>query len=236
MDRPELSVVILCYKAENYAPIFVSKMKELLVERNIHHELVLVANYDKDLTVQDKTPEIVSKIAEADNCVLVVSKPKEGMMGWDMRSGLEAATGGIIAVIDGDGQMPPEDVIRVYDTLISGNYDMAKTYRINRGDGIIRWLISKVYNLMLRCFFPCVRVKDANSKPKVFRRSVYKKLSLASNDWFIDGEMIIQASQLGFKIGEVSTVFYPHPDHRPSFIRFKAIFGFIKELVLYRLR
>ena len=38
-------------------------------------------------------------------------------MGWDMRSGLDAATGSTIVAIDGDAQNPVEDVLRMYRLL-----------------------------------------------------------------------------------------------------------------------
>lgn len=157
------------------------------------------------------------------------------MMGWDMRSGLEAASGQTIAVIDGDGQMPPEDVLAVYDVLRSGPFDLAKTYRAERRDGLFRLVISRSYNLVLRLLFPKVRVHDANSKPKIFTRDALDKLTLTSDDWFIDAEIIIQASQLGLRIGEIETIFYTNP-RRASFIKPKAILEFMKNLLIYRVR
>lgn len=156
-------------------------------------------------------------------------------MGWDMRSGLDAATGRLIAVIDGDGQMPPEDVVRVCDAIKSGNYDIAKTYRDTRHDGMWRLLISRVYNILVKILFPKVNVKDVNSKPKVFTRSALSRLKLESNDWFIDAEMIIGGTYLGFKIIETPTIFYPNAN-RPSFVSRSAIFEFILNLLKYRIK
>jgi glycosyltransferase involved in cell wall biosynthesis len=233
--RPDISVVILCYRAEDFVPIFVEQMKRALEARHLSYELVLVANYHADATPPDRTPDIVRALAREDPLLHVVAKPKQGMMGWDMRSGLEAARGDTIAVIDGDGQMPPADIIAVYDCLRRGGLDMAKTYREERHDGVVRLVISRVYNAVLKMLFPSVRVRDANSKPKIFTRAALERLTLTSDDWFIDAEMIIQASRLGLRIGEVATVFYKNPQ-RSSFIRAKAILEFVRDIVLYRLR
>jgi glycosyltransferase involved in cell wall biosynthesis len=234
-DRPPLSVVILCYRAEEFAPTFVSRMKKTLEAHGLVYELVLVANYHADRQPPDRTPEIVRELARHDSTITVVARPKEGMMGWDMRSGLEAACGEAVAVIDGDGQMPPEDVVAVYECLQQGNFDMAKTFRVERFDGLWRRLISHIYNACLKLLFPRVRVRDANGKPKIFSRRALERLHLSSDDWFIDAEMIIQASELGLRIGEVPTVFHKNPT-RPSFIRPGAIFEFVLNLVRYRLR
>lgn len=235
LSRPELSLVILCYKAEDFAVIFVERVKQALAPLGISYELVLVANYHRNQADTDRTPEIAAELAAADERITVVAKPKEGMMGWDMRSGLAAARGDTIAVIDGDGQMPPEDAVRVYQKLKSGRYDMAKTYRETRQDGLTRRVISLTYNAALKLLFPNVRVRDANSKPKIFTRAALDALSLTSDGWFIDAEIIIQASEQKFAIGEVPTVFYENP-RRPSFIRFRSVVEFALNLIFYRLK
>ena len=141
---PDISVVILCYRSENLVPIFIAQMEEALERRGLDYELVLVGNYLASMEKTDHTPEIIRKLAKQDPHIKVVVKEKRGMMGWDMRTGLEAATADVVSVIDGDGQMPAADIVRVYDRLKSGNYDIAKTYRIVRYDGSLRFFISKI--------------------------------------------------------------------------------------------
>lgn len=232
---PEISVVILCYKAGDFVPVFVEKVKKVLEDKNLDYELVLVANFNSKERLSDPTPAIVKNLAATDSRITPVIKEKKGMMGWDMQSGLEAARGKTVAVIDGDGQMPPEDAYTVYQALCSGNFDMAKTYRIKRGDGWIRLLVSKIYNFFLKLLFFRVKVKDANSKPKIFTREALQRMRLSSNDWFIDAEIIIQASHLGFRIIEVPAVFHPNP-LRTSFIDAAAVFKFVITLLKYRVK
>lgn len=230
----DISVVILCYKAASSITEFVRDVRKLLEEQGLSYELVLVANYNAHEQDTDQTPRVVKELAKRDPRIVVVSKTKEGMMGWDLHSGLQAATGETIALIDGDGQMPAEDIIRIYDALRSGTYDCAKTYRVGRFDGWKRTVISKVYNALLKVFFPRMSLRDVNSKPKIFTREAYARLTLRSTDWFADAEMMIQASYLGLHIIEVPTVFYENK-HRRSFIRTSAIVQFLKNIVVYRL-
>lgn len=230
----QISVVILCYKANNLVPAFVARMKKVLEAKRLSYQLVLVANYNENEINTDKTTSIVLELAINDPTIIAVAKKKEGMMGWDMRSGLEIATGKTVAVIDGDGQMPPEDVVRVYDHLTSGNFDMAKTYRDERFDGSARIMISRIYNFLLKILFPKVKIIDANSKPKIFTKEALSRLYLKSNDWFIDAEIIIQASYLNFRIGEIPTKFFENK-FRKSFVGVIAIFQFLKNLINYRI-
>ena len=45
-----------------------------------------------------------------------------------MRKGIDATKGDFIALIDGDGQMPAEDIIRVYEK-IRKRVDLVLTYK-----------------------------------------------------------------------------------------------------------
>ena len=149
----ELSIVILCYRAGESARDFVKKtIQELEVNNIKNYELMLVGNYLKDS--HDITPIVVADIASNDSRIRYIAKVKEGMMGWDMKSGLEIASGQYIAVIDGDGQMPLEDVVAIYDKIRGEKLDLVKTYRITRGDSLWRKIISFVYNLLFRFLFP----------------------------------------------------------------------------------
>ncbi|MBI5519087.1 MAG: glycosyltransferase family 2 protein [Desulfovibrio sp.] len=231
---PELSVVVLCYKARETAIDFVARLKDALSAVTSDWELVLVGNYNKGDTT-DTTPEVVRKLAAEDSRVVAVTLEKQGWMGWDARTGLERARGRYIAFIDGDNQMPPEDVVRVFTTLRESDYDMVTTYRVQRGDGPFRMFQSLGYNLIFNCLFPGSGVRDVNSKPKIFRRELFDKLKLTSDDWFLDAEIVIQVRRLKARVGQIPTVFRSS-EARSSMVKLTAIWEFVKNLLRARLR
>ena len=228
----EISVVILCYGAGERLYDFVDRVIRLVGSSVPSWEIVLVGNYLKGSN--DDTPRIVKDIASSRNGVKAVILPKEGMMGWDARTGLNAALGNFICLIDGDEQMPPEDIIRVYRKIKDEGLDFAKTYRVKRHDSFLRRANSRIYNTLFHILFPGINVRDANSKPKIFSREAYRKMGLKSDDWFIDAEALIQAGRLGLKVGEVPTEFFENK-YRKSYVKVSAIFEFIKNLALARL-
>ena len=230
----ELSVVVLCYHSENIIEKFVEQLISELTELNVIYELVLVANYDKNSI--DNTPVLAAQLAQKYNSIKVLAHEKEGGMGWDMRSGLSAATGKYIAVIDGDAQMPASDIPIVYGVIKFGKYDLVKTYRAKRYDGFVRTFLSDMYNILFRLFFsPSFPVRDINSKPKIFTKTAYQKMNLRSNDWFTDAEIMIQAFSQQLKIAEISTVFYKN-ERKTSFVGFKTVWEFMFNLVKYRFK
>ncbi len=232
LESPNLSVVVLAYRSAGTLPGFVESLKTLLEENEPDWEIVLVGNYLEGS--EDATPEVARRLADVHPRIRALTEVKQGMMGWDMQSGLKAANGRVIAVIDGDGQMPAEDVIRVYKLLVAENLDLAKTFRVQRDDGAYRKIISGVYNLVFAVLFPGMGCKDINSKPKVMTRAAYNRLNLTSNGWFIDAEIMIQARRFHFKIDEIETVFHGI-DSRPSFVKPLSILEFLANLIWFRI-
>jgi glycosyltransferase involved in cell wall biosynthesis len=233
MENPEISVVVLAYRSATTITSFVDSLVESLEKEQLLWEIVLVGNYFEG--VGDKTPEVVRGISARDSRIKAVAEIKKGMMGWDMKSGLHAATGRTLAVIDGDGQMPSSDVIRVYQLMKKNGLDLAKTYRAKRNDGSYRRLISVVYNILFKLLFPGINAWDMNSKPKIMTREFYEKLYLESNGWFIDAEIMIFVRRLRAKVGEIETEFLSM-DSRPSFVKPLSILEFLGNLFWYRVK
>ena len=206
------------------------RLRHVLSRCNFTWELILVGNYIEGR--DDETPEVVGELARRWPNVAAIVRPKEGMMGWDMRMGLNAARGEYIGVIDGDGQFPVEAVIACLLKAEMENLDLTKTYRVRRDDGLYRRLISYVYNGLFKLLFG-LQIHDVNSKPKIIRRDKYELLDLKSDDWFADAEIMICARAAGLSIGEIP-VHFALNETRGSFVKPKAIFEFMSNLIRYR--
>ena len=231
---PELSMVILCYRAGDYARTFTARTIETLDEAGVEDfELILVGNYLEG--TGDPTPEVVRELAAGDPRIRCSAVPKEGWMGWDMKTGLELASGRYVGVIDGDGQMPVSDVPALYRMLCREGFDLVKTFRITRGDGLSRRLISNLYNKLFHLLFPGLPARDMNAKPKIMTREAYRRMRLTSDDWFIDAEIMLEARRLGLSIGEIPTGFLGLTGRR-SFISWRAVLEFLVNLARHRLR
>ena len=229
----QLSVIVLAYMAQETLVSFVDQLHREISALHVTFEIIIVANYE-EISLPDNTPKVAQQLAETYRQVKVISKVKSGKMGWDMKTGLAAATGNYLAVIDGDGQMPSSDIPTVYKIMATGDFDLVKTFRAKRFDGLWRLMLSKIYNLLFsllyRTDFP---VNDINSKPKIFARSTYLKMNLRSNDWFTDAEIMLEANRLKLRVCQVATVFYKN-ERRTSFVNTGTIFEFIVNLIKYK--
>jgi glycosyltransferase involved in cell wall biosynthesis len=227
-----VSAVVLCYRAGESIMAVIEPLYDLLERSGVTHELVLVANYWPH--EQDDTPRIVRSFAETHDSVTVLDEVKEGGMGWDMRSGLAAARGAYLIVIDGDAQNPIDDVLRMYELLRQTGADVGKGRRVNRADGLYRRLISWGYNILFRLLFRTPGLWDINGKPKGLTREAYRRMHLQSNDWFVDAEIVLAATRTGMNIVELPVVFLENKE-RSSFVRISSIWQFFVHMVRYRI-
>lgn len=230
---PELSVIVLCYRSGRHVIPFVKKILSLLEGHVAAWELLLVGNYLPG--VEDETPAIVVQLAQENPRIQAITLAKQGMMGWDVRSGLERARGDLICLIDGDEQMPPQDIIRVYQKIQSEKLDLVLPFRKKRYDGFLRTLNSRLFNLTLHLFFPGIKVRDANAKPKIFTREVYERLKLKADDWFLDTEIMIRSRKLKLRVGEIETEFQKL-DFRKSFVKISTVGEFVKNILRMKVR
>jgi glycosyltransferase involved in cell wall biosynthesis len=234
---PDLSIIVLCYLSGEDVKDFTSRIISALHKDQItDYEIILVGNYHPGTI--DKTPDMVRQMSAGNPKIHYVAEPKPegGLMGWDMRSGFARANGSYLSVIDGDGQMPVGDIIKVYRKIKNENLDLVKSYRVTRGDSWRRKIVSRVYNLAFDALFPGLGSKDINSKPKIIAKDKYNLLNLQDNGWCIDAEIMLQARSLKFKIGEIPTTFLGLEGRRKSFVKLPAILEFVKFLFLYRIR
>jgi cellulose synthase/poly-beta-1,6-N-acetylglucosamine synthase-like glycosyltransferase len=233
VSRPELSAVVLCYQANEAIHLVIDPLYARLEASGVAYELVLVANQPPDRP--DPTGPVVEAFAAHRDTVRVVMEDKQGAMGWDMRSGLAAARGDYLVVIDGDAQNPVGDVLRMYRRMKESGVDVMKGRRIARFDGPDRRMVSAVYNLAFMMLFGTWGIWDVNGKPKALTRAAYEALELQSDDWFIDAEILLSARRRGLAVAELPVVFHRN-DERASFVRPAAILEFLRNMGRQRFR
>lgn len=223
---PDISLVILCYKSQESIIEFVRKVHELFSWTKIQYELILVGNYWPGQ--DDRTPQIVQKLARDFPKTRAVTLEKQGNMGWDLRTGFQLAQGNFVGFIDGDGQFPIDSLLPLIYHAGANQVDLAKTYRVVRGDGIYRLVISFLFNTLFRFLFR-TPYRDVNSKPKIMRKSLLDRMELQSSDWFIDAEIMIKAHKYGARVIELPIHFVEN-QQRISFVKPQAILEFLRNL------
>ena len=229
---PELSVVLLCYRAEAELARVAGDLHAELEAAGVPYELVLVANYWPGRG--DRTPEYAYEFAQDHENVVVVAKPKRGDMGFDLRSGLEEATGDYLVYLDGDGQVPAPAALHVYRSLTQTGAAVVKGRRHFREDGSVRSITSLGFNVLFRVLFGSRGLWDVNGQPKGLTREAYERLELRTNDWFTDAEILLKARAAGLEIVEVPVHFLAKRAEG-SHVGLDTVWEFLVNMIRWRL-
>ena len=153
---PAVSVIVPLFNEEENVSILQSELRAALV--GVDHELILV-----DDGSIDRTAERVEKTAN----VRVIRFAKNAGQSAAIHAGLQAASGAVAVLIDGDLQNDPADIPRLL-AEISRGADLVCGYRVRRQDTLVKRLTSRVANAV-RSRFTKDGVRDTGCTLKAMR-------------------------------------------------------------------
>ncbi len=94
-------------------------------------------------------------------------------------------------------------LLRDYDV------DIISAYRFDRtGEGYLRTVYTFVYNVLIRSLFD-VKARDINFAFKLCRARVFDHVELRSEGSFIDAELVIRATRLGYEMLQFGVDYFP---------------------------
>lgn len=224
----ELSLILPAYNEEANLQGVISSLVETFERAKIDYELILVDNGSSD-----RTAEIIRQLINQNPRLKAVSVQVNQGFGWGVICGLKRAHGRFIGYMGSDGQVAPQDVVKVFKAVAVSGYDVAKVKRVVREDGFARKVLSFFYNWLFTWLFQ-VKSQDINGTPKIFRGELLKEFDLVSKDWFIDAELIIKASYLKQRLTEIPIRFSPRRQGHSN-VNIATIVEFLKNMLSYRM-
>jgi glycosyltransferase involved in cell wall biosynthesis len=168
------------------------------------YELIVV-----DDASTDRTPEIADRLAAEDPRVKVVHHARNRKLGGAMKTGFATATGDVILYTDADLPFDMAELPRAVRLLREYDVDIISAYRFDRtGEGYLRSVYTFVYNLLIRTLFD-VKARDINFAFKLCRARVFDHVELRSEGSFIDAELVIRATRLGYEMLQFGVDYFP---------------------------
>jgi len=205
----KLSVFYPMWNEEDYierALRFGRRACEDLVESGDIADYELIIIDDKST---DRTPEIADAMAAADSHVRVIHHERNRKLGGSMKTGFAAATGDLVLYTDADLPFDMEELPRAVRLLRDYEVDIITAYRFDRtGEGSLRAVYTFVYNGLIKALFG-VKVRDINFAFKLCRRRIFDEVHLKSEGSFIDAELIIRATRMGYEIMQMGVDYFP---------------------------
>ncbi|MHC4637843.1 MAG: glycosyltransferase family 2 protein [Planctomycetota bacterium] len=157
------------------------------------------------LVVDDGSADQTGVIAQ-DHGAKVLTHPYNRGYGASLKTGLHAAAGDVVVIMDSDGQHDENDISRLLEEI--DNYDMVVGERVkgSHNEWIRRpgkWVLSRVANIL-----SARKIPDLNSGLRAFKKELLLKLIHLMPD--------------GFSFSTTSTVAYCSMNFRTKYIPIKT--------------
>jgi phenylacetate-CoA ligase len=146
----DLSVIAPCFNEELNIPELVQRLLQAYETGGLRGEVILVDDGSSDGTARVIREQVMAHPGE----VAGVFHPRNQGLAAGWRSGVAAARAPTIAVVDADLQYQPEDVLRLYRTLMDHSIDVVQGWRSSVGrERGRRYHISRGFNALLNGTF-----------------------------------------------------------------------------------
>ena len=125
----------------------------------------------------DGTSDLLTKIAERDNQVVVITFRRNFGQTAAMAAGFDYSKGDVVVTMDADLQNDPNDIPSLIEKMEEG-YDLVAGWRFDRKDGfVLRRLPSMLANHLIS-WTTDVKLHDYGCTLKAFRKEVIKSIDL----------------------------------------------------------
>ncbi len=186
----KISVVIPCFNEEQGLKQVLETMPSYV------DEVIVVDNNSTDATAQ------IGLAGHAQ----VIFEPRKGY-GRAYQAGLPAATGDIIATVDGDGTYPASAIASIVDRMLAQNLDFVSAKRFPLQNPRAMRLRNQIGNKILTYVFRLLYlhwIADSQSGMWIFRRNVLTQLQPTHPGMAFSEEIKIEALQApGVRFEEV---------------------------------
>ncbi len=185
------------------------------------------------IVVDDGSTDDTADIAEKSGALVLRSKINQGK-GAALIRGFEYCLNNNFdsaITMDGDGQHLPEDIadfIRLADREKNLGMIIGNRMANRRNMPFIRVMTNKFMSWLLSRLTG-QKISDSQCGFRLIKKEVLEKLSLKTNKFEIESEMIIEAAKNGFKIGSIpiQTVYRKERSHINPVIDTVRFFRFI---------
>lgn len=226
MDK--LCIVMPAYNEEAMITRVVEEWHEVVKKVGNESRLIVLNDGSKDGTIRE-----LSNLKNKLQFLEVIDKTNSGhgptcLLGYKHAIGLN---GDFIFQTDSDAQTTSKDFWKFWEKR--NNYDFIFGFRNSRGDGLLRWLISKILRIVVYLIFG-VFVKDPNVPFRLMRaKKLEPYLSLVPADFFLTNVLLsVLAVKGGEKIAWYDIEFKQRPGGEAISVKRIFLLGFklIKDL------
>ncbi|MHB9139572.1 MAG: NAD-dependent epimerase/dehydratase family protein [Victivallaceae bacterium] len=177
----KISAVIACYKDSRSIPILHERLTNVFRQTGNDYEIIFVndASPDNDY-------EVIKSLCEKDTHVLGISHSRNFGSQSAFMSGMEVASGNAVALMDGDGQDPPEIIASFIQKWEEG-YEIVYGQRTKRDASFYMQVLYKLFYRIFKKLSDINVPVDAGDFSLMDRKVVDHLLKFTEKDIFLRG-------------------------------------------------
>ncbi|TWT95611.1 glycosyltransferase family 2 protein [Neorhodopirellula pilleata] len=170
----DLSIIIPLYNEQDCVKPLFAALGEAFADVDRLLEIILVDDGSRDQTYRTA----VAESETTDLPVKIISLQRNFGQTAAMQAGIDAATGRLIATLDGDLQNDPADIPAMVQALEDRQLDLLVGRRAKRQDGLVLRLIPSWIANRLIAMTTGVRISDYGCSLKIYRGDVIRQIRL----------------------------------------------------------
>lgn len=195
---PELSVILPAYNEGAHIHANILRVCEAL--KGLRFEIIVVDDGSRDNTHAES-----QRAAESGLPVRAVRQEQNRGKGATLFHGFEFASGELVAFLDSDLEIAPENLLTLMKVMREANADVVagvKDLQANQFP-LLRRLMSRSYRSMVAFLFG-LTITDTQTGIKLFRRDVLSDAipRVSARRFAFDIELLVAASRFGYRIVE----------------------------------
>lgn len=226
MHRSSISVIFPAYNEEGNIQKIARNVFDYLDKNFNDFEIILV-----DDGSTDKTYEICRKLVSSfNNRLLVLRHAKNRGYGAALRTGLFSAKKELVFYTDSDNQFDIKE-LEIFMEYIT-DYELVIGFRKNRQDFFIRKFCAYIYNRLVFFLFG-LDVKDIDCSFKLFKRAALMKLTIDTDEFLVDTELLVRAKLNKFKIKQIGVTHFPREKGK-STVRLRHVLSTLRDISYLR--
>lgn len=167
-----ISVVIPAKDEEESIPELTNWISRVMLSHGFSYEIIFI-----DDGSSDKTWKKIKDASLTNPAIKGIRFNRNFGKSAALNTGFRAAQGEIVITMDADLQDSPDEIPKLYDMMIAGDYDLVSGWKKKRHDPISKTLPSKFFNALTR-WMSGIKLHDFNCGLKAYKNVVVKNVTV----------------------------------------------------------
>lgn len=228
----KLSIVIPAFNEEKSISNIITQLVNKLSETNINYEIIVINDSSSDGTIN----VLKSLIKKYPQLNFITNTGPNGF-GHAVRYGLEKYKGDCVAIMMADSSDSPSDLVKYYETMISGNYDCVFGNRFENRDSVkgyplTKYILNRTANNVIRLTMG-IKYGDSTNAFKLYKREVIESLKpFLSPSFSLTIELPLKAITRGYSYAIIPNTWHQRK-YGKSKLKIRKVFGDYLLILIY---